>query len=349
MIEWLQLLYSICTSGSAPANWREITILANIAIAIAYFWIPAVMAVVFTRWRQELPFPWLWGGFVIFIVACGLSHLVHAAHAIAARTPHNWFALSVMIATAVVSLITAAFFTYLLPRILKLTSPAATRVRLERAVEAATRDLQEALRHERVLLREVHHRVKNNLQVTASLISLHLKRATPGTIPELRSLRDRVEAMAAVHAQLEDIGTATLGAKPFAEQLVTSLASSYGRFNVEMTVSGADFDVPLDHATSFALILHEVVANALGHGFPNDRSGRIEMVLRSADSRHTVTICDNGVGREDGARGRSGIGDVLIRTLAIQLGAEVDWTSTAGGGTCFTMRFAEQATIDRLS
>ncbi len=172
--------------------------------------------------RQELPFPWLWGGFVIFIVACGLSHLVHAAHAIAARTPHNWFALSVMIATAVVSLITAAFFTYLLPRILKLTSPAATRVRLERAVEAATRDLQEALRHERVLLREVHHRVKKQPAVYGKP---HQPASEAGDarnrIRIAVAARDRVEAMAAVHAQLEDIGTATLRAKPFAEQLVT--------------------------------------------------------------------------------------------------------------------------------
>jgi two-component sensor histidine kinase len=347
MIEWLQLLYSICTSGSAPANWREITILANVAIAIAYFWIPAVMAVVFTRWRQELPFPWLWASFVVFIVACGLSHLVHAAHAIGARTPHNWFALGVMIGTAVVSLITAALFTYLLPKILKLTSPAATKMRLESAVEAATTDLQEALRHERVLLREVHHRVKNNLQVTASLISLHLRRATPGSAPEMRSLRDRVEAMAAVHAQLQDVGTSTLWARPFAEQLVTSLASSYGRFDVEMTVSGEDFDVPLDHATSFALILHEVLANALRHGFPDDRHGKVDIVLSSGDGRHAVTVRDNGAGLGDG-RGR-GIGDMLIRTLAVQLDAEVGWTSEAGGGTCFTMRFAEQTVIDRLS
>lgn len=347
MIEWLQLLYSICTSGSAPANWREITILANVAIAIAYFWIPVVMAVVFTRWRQELPFPWLWAGFAIFIVACGLSHLVHAAHAISARTPHNWFALSIMMGTAVVSLITAALFTYLLPKILKFTSPAATKMRLESAIEAATMSLHEALRHERILLREVHHRVKNNLQVTASLVSLHMRRASPGSATELRSLRDRVEAMAAVHAQLQDVGTTTLRARPFAEQLIKSLASSYGRFGIDMAVSGDDFDVPLDHATSFALILHEVLANALRHGFPNDRPGKVDIMLSSSDGRHLVTVGDNGVGF--GSERRSGIGDTLIRTLAVQLGAEIDWASDTGVGTTFRMRFAEHAVMDRLS
>ncbi|WP_054143246.1 sensor histidine kinase [Bosea sp. AAP35] len=347
MIEWLQFLYAICTSDAAPANWREITILANLGVAIAYFWIPIVMAVVFARWRNELPFRWLWAGFVVFIVACGLSHLVHAAHAVTSRSPHNWFALSIMVGTAVVSLITAAAFTFLLPRILQHASPADTKRRLEEAVETATADLQRALSYERVLLREVHHRVKNNLQVTASLVSLHIRRASPGSVAELRSLRDRVEAMAAVHAQLQDVGSSALRARPFIELLIRSLTHSLGRDGIEMKVTGDDFDVPLDHATSFALILHEVLANALRHGFPNDRPGLIAIHLDASDGDRAITVSDNGTGFASDRR--SGIGDTLIRTLAIQLGAQTQWRSDAGTGTVFTLRFAEQDLVDRLA
>lgn len=347
MFEWLQLLYSICTSGSAPANWREITILANAAIAVAYFWIPAAMAVVFARWRQELPFPWLWAGFAVFIVACGLSHGVHAFHAIGARTPHNWLALSVLMFTAIVSVIIAAVFTYLLPKILRLASPAETKLRLQEAVAVSTKGLQDALHHERVLLREVHHRVKNNLQVTASLVSLHMRRASPGSISDLRSLRDRVEAMAAVHIQLQDVGTSMLRAKPFVELLVKSLKSSIGRDGVVVAVAGDGFDVPLDHATSFALVIHEVLSNALRHGFPDNRAGLIDIELSADQLWRSVTISDDGIGL--GSERRAGIGETLIKTLAIQLGAETNWTSNAAGGTTFSMRFAEQALLDRLA
>jgi len=53
-LEWLQFIYGLCTSGVPPANWRAITVISNAAIAGAYFWIPAVMGVVFSRWREEL-------------------------------------------------------------------------------------------------------------------------------------------------------------------------------------------------------------------------------------------------------------------------------------------------------
>jgi len=347
MFEWLQFLYAICTSDAAPLHWREITILANIAIAVAYFWIPVVMAMVFARWRHELPFRWLWAGFAVFIVACGLSHLVHASHAVTARTPHNWFALSIMGLTAVVSLVTAAAFTFMLPKILQHASPAETKRRLEEAVAVATADLQRALRHERVLLREVHHRVKNNLQVTASLVSLHMRRASPGSAGELRSLRDRIEAMATVHAQLQDVGSSALQARPFIELLIQSLTHSFGRDGVVFHVEGSDFDVPLDHATSFALILHEVLANALRHGFPDNRAGRIDILLEAHDNDRAVIVTDNGTGLASDRR--RGIGETLIKTLAVQLGAEIAWTSDAGAGTVFALRFTEQSVMDRLS
>lgn len=124
MFEWLQLLYAICTSGEPSARWREIAFAANLATALAYFWIPAVMAVVFLRWKEELPYRWLWIGLVVFITACGLSHVMHALHVLRATTPHSRAELAILVGTAAVSLATAAGFTVLMPRILALASPA---------------------------------------------------------------------------------------------------------------------------------------------------------------------------------------------------------------------------------
>lgn len=346
MFDWLQLLYAICSSGPVPAYWREIAIVSNLAIALAYFWIPLVMAVVFTRWRHELPFRWLWLGFAVFIVACGSSHVIHAGHAITAKTSHSLGALIVMVATAAISLATAVAFTFVLPKILRYASPAATRRQLEDAVAAATADLQQALRHERVLLREIHHRVKNNLQVIASLFSLHMRRASSEASAEMRALQHRIEAIAAVHSQLQNVGASALEARAFIQLLVRSLTRSLGRSDIELYVTGGDFEVPLDHATSFALILHEVLSNALRHGFPSERSGAVHVVLEAIETQRKVVITDNGAGMP--AEAPAGIGETLVRTLAVQLGASVEWLRRSEGGTVFTMTFVQQNVLDRL-
>lgn len=335
MIEWLRYVYEVCTSAPPPAYWREFAILANLGTAFAYFWIPAVMATVFTRWREELPYRWLWIGFVVFITACGLSHVVHAIHALTDESPHGWPELAIMGGTAVVSLATAAGFTSLLPTILRLASPAAARRKLEAAVEKATAELQQALEHERLLLLEVHHRVKNNLQVTASLVNLQVRRST-GPIAEFEALRDRIMAMAAVHEQLQDVGTTMLRARPFVEALARSMKDARGEPDVVIDVTGPDFEVRLDHAASFALIVHEVLANALQHAFRGRQSKVLTIALEREGDRKSVTIRDNGVGM---AGGPDGVGKTLIKALAVQLDARVTWDAGQDRGVAFRMAF----------
>lgn len=339
MVEWLRYIYDICSSAAPPAAWREIAILANVGTALAYFWIPAVMAAVFTRWRDELPYRYLWIGFVVFIAVCGLSHVVHAVHALTDQSPHSWLELAVMTATAVVSLVTAAGFTYLLPTILHLASPAAARRKLEAAVERATADLQRALEHERMLLLEVHHRVKNNLQVTASLVNLHIRRSG-GPADDLKALRDRIVAMAAVHDQLQEVGATALRARPFVEVLARSMQDARGVADVLVEVTGADFEVPLDHAASFALIVHEVLANALQHAFPAAGRNVLSIALAAEGGRRSVTISDNGAGM---AGGPEGVGMTLIKALAVQLDARVSWDVAEGRGVAFRMEFGKVA------
>ena len=322
MFEWLQLLYAICTSGEPPVHWREIAFAANLATALAYFWIPAVMAVVFFRWKEELPYRWLWIGFVVFISACGFSHVMHAFHVLRSTTAHSIAELGILLATAMVSLATAAGFTVLLPRIQALASPAAAKRRMEAAIETATADLQSALEYQRLLLLEVHHRVKNNLQVVASLVSLHMRRSPGEPVQGLNDLRDRISAIASVHGQLEVIGADSLQALPFLKALASSVATSHGGAPL-IEVRGDDFVVPLDHATSFALILHEAIKNALHHAYPDASSGHIDVVVSRAGTSRSVTVRDGGVGIEPSVA--DGIGLTLIKALAVQLSARVSW------------------------
>lgn len=342
-LEWLQYVYAICTSGSAPVYWREIAIVSNIAIAIAYFWIPLVMAIVFRRWKSEIPFPWIWAGFVAFISACGASHIVHAFHALTDQTPYSTLKLSVLIATALVSILTAIGFTILLPRIMTYASPSAARLKLERAVAAATADLERALEHEKLLLREVHHRVKNNLQVTASLVNLHIRRSRFEDTSELAALRDRITAMADVHAQLQQVGIRAFSVKDFATALVNKVRFAYGREDIDVEVMGENFGVPLDHAASLALVLNEVISNAFKHAFEGRSGGRLQVHLGTDGEDKVITIRDDGRGLPPQPPPSRGIGQILIASLAVQLGAETEWRAADGGGTEFVLRMKRSA------
>lgn len=346
MLDWLQFLYGLCTSDVPPANWREITIVANAAIAAAYFWIPAVMAVVFSRWSQELPYPWLWGGFVTFISACGASHVMHAFHALRDATPHTQLELAILILTAVVSLVTAAGFTILLPRILRLTSPTETRQRLETAVDSATKDLRDAFERQRILLLEVHHRVKNNLQVTSSLVNLHLRRSSGEEAGHLKALRDRILAMASVHSQLQSVNAASIDAHSFLESLGRSVSQASGQGEVDVEVDGDNFEVPLDHAVSFALIMHEAITNAVRHGSPS-RSAPVLVETAVSSSECVVRVIDPGSGGEEA--GPDGIGKTLMSALAVQLQATTSWFSLPDGRMVFKLAFpAAAGNVDRL-
>lgn len=346
LLDWLQLVYAICASGEPPANWREIAFFSNIATALAYFWIPAVMAVVFAWWREELPYRWLWIGFVLFISACGLSHVVHAFHLLRAQTPHSWQELLVLSGTALVSLVTAAGFTYLLPKILRLTSPSVARRKMQAAVDAATDELHHALEHQRILIREVHHRVKNNLQVVASLINIQQRNAPLAFADSLQDLSGRISAISKLHSQLQDVGNTTLRSLPFVNALAHSLGASSRGPEVSVEVRGDDFEVHLDHATSFALIIHEVLANAVKHAFPGRQTGRILVQLSSVGTRRSVTVLDDGVGIA--ANTANGTGHSLVRSLAVQLGARLMWKPRDEGGTQFVMEYEDIAALPRV-
>lgn len=338
--EWLQFVYDICSGQTTIENWRPIAIGSNLAIAIAYFWIPLDMAIVFRRWQREIPFPWLWTGFVAFILACGATHVVHAFHVVRSDLAYSTPEIVVMVMTALISLGTAAGFTIILPRVMKLTAPSEMQRRLQEAVDAATADLEKALAQERLLLREVHHRVKNNLQVTASMVNLHIRRSRQSDTTDLAALRDRITAMADVHSQLQEAGVGAFSVRSFAAELCRKLAVSFGRPDVACRITGADLDIPFERATPLALVMNEVVSNVFKHAFADGGGSRITIELEEADGTETIRVVDDGSGMPDGDR-QGGIGLTLIESLAVQLGGSVEWQRGPDGGTVFSMRMRQ--------
>jgi two-component sensor histidine kinase len=209
---------------------------------------------------------------------------------------------------------------------------------LERRVEAATSDLRTTLAHKDALLREVHHRVKNNLQIVSSLLLLKGRSATEEARRVLAESADRVRSIAAVHEAL--YGGLEGDRVQLNERLgviARSLAASYGVADrVAVEVRGDDVRLPLEHAMPAALIATEGVANAFKHGFPGARRGRVDVCLTERARGFELVIEDDGVGwnAEEAKRG-SGL-DIMM-ALARQLEGEVALEPVVSGGTRFRL------------
>jgi PAS domain S-box-containing protein len=213
-------------------------------------------------------------------------------------------------------------------------------VTAERAAEAA---LRASLAEKEVLLREVHHRVKNNLQVIASLLSLQSQRSGDAARPVLQESWARVHSIALVHEKL--YGAKDLSHVDFDDyvrSLVESLLHAHGAtsrgIRSEITLSGGAIGV--DAAIPCGLIINEIVSNALEHAFPDGRSGTIQIKLdRPAARELELLVADDGVGLPEGMDlHRSGsLGLDLIFTFAEQLDAVVEVKRRPG--TAFQFRF----------
>jgi two-component sensor histidine kinase len=179
------------------------------------------------------------------------------------------------------------------------------------------------------LLKEIHHRVKNNLQVTSSLLRLQAsKTSDPDARQVLRESRDRIRSMALVHEMLyRSQNLARIDFADYARSLVIQLFRSYDSarhvqrsVEVERVLLGVDLAVPC------GLIINELVANALKHAFPDERPGRVWVQLDASDDRYQLRVRDDGVGFPDTVDFRSTdtLGLQLVRTLVDQMEGTIE-------------------------
>jgi two-component sensor histidine kinase len=154
--EMIQQILEFCSSD-ATAYWLVLG--SDLAIALAYFAIPVTMAVVLRHRGDDIPYPWLWLLFVTFIVACGLTHLVHVWSAVMGPGYLQVHAL-IGAFTAAASVGTAVAFIFILPQIRDLPSPAQQQARLQKLVAERTEQKD-------ILIREIHHRIGNQLQIVS--------------------------------------------------------------------------------------------------------------------------------------------------------------------------------------
>ncbi|MBN9304597.1 MAG: hypothetical protein BGO82_12190 [Devosia sp. 67-54] len=200
--------------------------------------------------------------------------------------------------------------------------------------ERTNQRLAAALAHNDVLFREIHHRVKNNLQSVASLLQMQ-----PIAREIKTNMGQRIAAMSAVHEHIYRSNSfSTVLAKPYIETLVENIRAG-GDPKVRVVEQLDAVSVDKDAATPLGLILNEVVANAFKHAFPDGREGTITVQLaRGDDGRGRLVVEDDGVGF-DPATPAKGIGQRLIRALTEQLGGQSRFEPAPGGGTRFELTF----------
>lgn len=203
---------------------------------------------------------------------------------------------------------------------------------LEAIIEARTHELKEALDQKTALLHEVDHRVKNNLQLISSLLLLQNRRVTdPGLKASLKGMLGRVNAIATVHRRLfqsEDVERFDVSA--FIRDMVADLMGSALRDDIRMELDLERVDIPAAKAAPFALVVNELLTNALRHGFPEGRGGRIFVGVSRLNGDFRIEITDDGVGMDKETRA-SGFGLTIVQLLCQQLKAKCETTDAEPG------------------
>lgn len=196
----------------------------------------------------------------------------------------------------------------------------------EAAVRERTRELERVLDAKNTLIHEVDHRVKNNLQIVSSLILMQSRNVRDtGAREALRSILGRIEALSAVHKLLyQSNDLPQLNLAELVRDLVTNLIASSGRENISVSFDMDNIEIPAEKASPVALLVNELVTNALKHAFQPDRHGNIAVRVRQGDGDMTVEVADDGKGIA-GSRISGSFGAKLIESLAQQLGTRAHW------------------------
>jgi PAS domain S-box-containing protein len=205
----------------------------------------------------------------------------------------------------------------------------------------AERQLTKTVGEKEVMLREVHHRVKNNLQIIISLLNLQSRYITDETtLSAFRESQNRVRAMALVHEKLyRSTDLATIDLDNYIRFLANNLLQFYGiqGKGITLTMDIHDIFLAIDTAIPFGLMINELISNSLKYAFPGGRTGEISIAIHRQDHTLTILYKDNGVGidKDFDWRNAKSMGLQLVTALVDQLDGTIELDRTAG--TRFTM------------
>lgn len=199
--------------------------------------------------------------------------------------------------------------------------------------------LQASLKEKEVLLKELHHRVKNNMQIVSSLLNLHMRGdLDPKLAAAYDDVRVRVRAISLVHEVLYrsgDLGSVTF--REYGEELARLLSVTYAKPSVRVTVEADEAELPVDAAVPCGLVVSELVTNSLKHAFPGDAAGSVVIRSREEDGAFVVRVHDDGCGFDGGAEKSGSLGLKLVGELVDQLKGTISRETGAGTRFCVTV------------
>ena len=199
--------------------------------------------------------------------------------------------------------------------------------------------LEAALQEKETLLKEIHHRVKNNLQVVHSLLDLQAGRSDdPAVAAMFRDSQARVRSMALIHQTLyQSKNLAAVAFDEYLAALTREMEAGYGGLNVRMVLEAVPLTLDIQTAIPCGLWVSELASNGFKHAFPDGRPGRITVGLAHDGAHMTVTVADDGVGLPADAGERGSLGNQLVRLLAEQVGGEMRVENSAGSRFALTL------------
>jgi two-component sensor histidine kinase len=217
--------------------------------------------------------------------------------------------------------------------------------RAERSLEASVHELRSALAENRVLFQEVHHRVKNNLQIVASLLSMKARKPSEELGAEdLKDCERRIRSMAMIHEQL--YGQKEMQAVDFAQyaaKIVPDLIASYEQSeSIRPRLELSPALLTLDQSVPCGLILNELVTNAVKYAYP-EHAGEIFVRVRRDRDQIELIVADQGVGMSAAAENekKTSLGAQLMRMLTKQLKGALEFSGPPG--VTATLRFPAKA------
>ena len=224
------------------------------------------------------------------------------------------------------------------------------------AVQDRDRELREALEQKTLLIKETHHRVKNNLQIVMSLLSLQAGQLKdPASQNALKQTRARVNALALVHRILHEIEDVdNVDVRALLQDLARQIQEGFGaeRRDLRLDLEIAERRVPSDLAVPLTLFTVEALTNAFKHAYPSGARGGVIRVslLPIDDGKLRLTVEDDGSGVEPvQENGAQGIGSRLIQAFAQQIGGTPSTEKRPGGGTIVTLTFSDPLFEPRVS
>ena len=197
-------------------------------------------------------------------------------------------------------------------------------------------DKKVIIKEKEIMLREIHHRVRNNLQLMLSLIRLQESNSSETAVKEnLQKIQYRLNSMALIHEDL--YATSDLGNIPFksyTDKLLINLMRAYetNKKKIKIVQEISELFVPVDIAIPLGIIVNELVTNSIKHAFPKNKSGKVNIKFSKCEDNYVLEVEDDGIGFENDGNpeGVNGLGLQITNILCKQIGGSIDFLNDSG-------------------